>query len=201
MSAESKVSCYITAGGKATRMNGCIKAFIEIDGERIIDKNLREINSIFSEIGIITNTPDQFISYREAGLQIVSDKYTDIGPLAGIHSAIYNTDADYVFIMASDMPNISKGLIKDLISKAISSKADAIIPTYNGKIEPLFAVYNKSIFMQLETFIEKDESYAVRDFVKILNTVYYNLSDIFEDNNVFRNINYKNEIPIKINKP
>jgi len=195
METERGVSCYITAGGKASRMSGAIKAFIEIDGQRIIDKNLKVINSIFSEVGIITNNKEKFAAYAKSGLRLVSDEYKDIGPLAGIHAAMASSNSYFVFILASDMPNISKSLMLKLISIANKTNADAVIPTYDGKIEPLFAVFKKSTINTLQGFIESGESYAVRGFLKIINVEFYDVSK--NDERFFRNINYQKDIILK----
>ena len=186
------IACYITAGGKAKRMNGRLKAFIEIDGERIIDKNLRIYKSIFSEIGIITNNADKFIDYKNNGINLISDKYKNIGPIAGIHTSLASSTADYIFIAASDMPNVSKGLIEEMIS--IIDDYDAIIPIHNGNIEPLFAIYSSSILGKLESFIEKGDSYAIRIFLNEIRIKYYEVSTKLLKDNPFQNINYESDL-------
>lgn len=186
------ISCYITAGGKARRMNGRHKAFIEIDGERIIDKNLKIYKSLFSEIGIITNNPDLFVAYNIEGIRLISDKYKNIGPLAGIHASIFYTSADYIFIAASDMPNVSAELITIMLDKVTNT--DAVIPIHNGKIEPLFAIYNSDILMKLESFIEQGNTYAIRDFLLLLDVTYFEVSEQILTQNPFLNINYESDL-------
>ena len=192
MNSHKSIACYITAGGKAKRMNGKLKAFIEIDGERIIDKNLRIYKSLFSEIGIITNDVDKFIDYKNNGIHIISDKYKDIGPIAGIHSSIENTEADYVFIAASDMPKVSAKLIKEMVSRI--DNFDAIIPIHNKNIEPLFAVYSSNILEKLIVFIEKGDTYAIRSFLEYIKVNYYEVPmDILKED-PFQNINYESDL-------
>ena len=68
----------ILSGGKNSRM-GVNKAFIEIDGNRLIDKILDIYKNIFTEIIIVTNDP---LSYTEfSDTIIVTDIYNGILPL------------------------------------------------------------------------------------------------------------------------
>ncbi len=190
MGKNENISCYITAGGKAKRINGRIKAFIEISGERIIDRNLKIFRELFSEIGIITNSPKNFHEFKKSDIIIISDIYTDIGPLAGIHAALQNTKCKYVFIVASDMPFIQEKYIK-LLSNAVALKEyDAVVMRHNDRIEPLFALYNTRILKKLELFIKDGESYALRNFLKIISTHYINISN----QNIFYNVNYEEDI-------
>ena len=114
------ISCAINAGGKALRMKGATKAFIEINNKTIIDHNIEILNNIFDEILIITNDKSNFEKYKNYG--IYSDDYIDIGPIAGIHSSLKNTLFDAVFIISSDLPFISKSIILNSITQTLRSK-------------------------------------------------------------------------------
>jgi molybdopterin-guanine dinucleotide biosynthesis protein A len=181
------ISCAITAGGKAKRFNGITKAFLKVDGKRIIDKNLEILSPIFNDIVLISNSPNVFSAYKE--FRIFSDYYKGIGPLAGLHSALKNCKQQSLFILSSDLPNISPEIIIRLIDKYQVSKCDALIPKIGNKIEPLFGIYSKGILRKLESFIEKGESFAMRDFFKEINTEFLILEDTYENIMAFKNIN------------
>ncbi|MBW2674523.1 MAG: NTP transferase domain-containing protein, partial [Deltaproteobacteria bacterium] len=59
----------ILSGGKNARM-GENKAFIRVDGERIIDRTIRIFRELFDEIVLVTNEP---LAYLEFDLKIVTD--------------------------------------------------------------------------------------------------------------------------------
>jgi len=68
---EKKITMtgIILAGGKNTRM-GVNKAFLEINGTRMIDKTIDIYSRLFSEILIITNDPLPYLEFtRAASLQ------------------------------------------------------------------------------------------------------------------------------------
>jgi len=189
-----KISCAITAGGKAKRFNGITKAFIEFEGERIIDKNLRVLKTVFEDIIIISNNPSSFSDYAE--FKIFKDYYQEIGPLAGLHSAIKNCKGNAVLLISSDLPNISIDIINSLITNYLKLDCEVIIPKIGIKIEPLFGIYSKSILKKLENFIEKKESYAMHDFLKEVNTHFLKLADNEYNNNAFKNINEPKDIEL-----
>ncbi len=188
---NAKIDFYITAGGKARRMNGCVKAFVEVKGKRIIDANLEQIPSVVSNVGIITNEAYKFDEYKKKGFSIISDVYKDVGPLAGLHAALIHSDADAIIISASDMPNINKNIILRLISAFINGNNDVVVPIINEKVEPLFAIYSKNILNKLEDFITGGRTYAVRKFLKELDVHYLEFSG---EEDLFVNINSEKDL-------
>ncbi|MFH1317730.1 MAG: molybdenum cofactor guanylyltransferase, partial [Candidatus Omnitrophota bacterium] len=100
--ATDSISCAILAGGKNRRM-GKNKAFIEVDGISLLKKNIVLLQQIFTEITIVTNSPKEYISFKNDA-SIITDKIKDIGPLGGIFSALSTTSKESVFFVACDMP-------------------------------------------------------------------------------------------------
>jgi len=177
----------ILAGGKNSRYGGKNKAFLQVEGVPIIDRNIEVLSQIFSQISIITNHPQQFSEYIY--YPMYSDYYHEIGPLAGIHSALKNTKSDGVFVSSCDMPFLNKNLIERLINKVVETGSDALIPRVNGDIEPLFAFYHKRIISKLEAHIIDGKSRSIRSFLKKINTEYMDLSDSATVRKSFTNIN------------
>ena len=67
----------ILAGGENRRMP-VRKAFIEVEGQKIIDRNLSVLKRLFEEILIVTNEPGQ---YAYSGAQLLGDIYDIRGPM------------------------------------------------------------------------------------------------------------------------
>jgi molybdopterin-guanine dinucleotide biosynthesis protein A len=76
----------ILAGGKNSRM-GTNKAFLEINGIRLIDNILAIYKKIFSEIIIVTNDPLSYTEFSET--VIVTDIYKEKGALGGIYTGYF----------------------------------------------------------------------------------------------------------------
>ncbi len=186
------IICAITAGGKALRMNGLTKAFISINGQRIIDRNLKILSPLFPNIIIISNNPELFSS--DYSYPVYTDYYKNIGPLAGLHTALKNTLSEAIFLISSDLPYISTKIIEILITEYQKTEKDAIIPIMAGKIEPLFGIYSKKVFHKLEQYIESDKGYAMRNFLKEVDTSYIAISNNQENRKAFYNINTPDDL-------
>ncbi|MBN1471350.1 MAG: NTP transferase domain-containing protein, partial [Syntrophaceae bacterium] len=59
------ITGIILAGGKNSRM-GLNKAFLEIDGKRLIDRTFAVYRQIFSEIIIVTNDSPSYTEFKDA---------------------------------------------------------------------------------------------------------------------------------------
>jgi len=117
-------------------MGGRTKAFLSIEGKRIIDRQLDVLRPMFSEIWISANAPEPF---AELGLPIVPDAVPESGPLGGILAVLEAADAPRVFFVAGDMPFILADAVR-LVSQH-PDEAPVLVPIVNGQPEPLFARY------------------------------------------------------------
>ena len=117
------IAGIILAGGKNSRM-GMPKAFLEINGTRLIDKILAIYRTIFSEIIIVTNDPLAYTEFTD--VVIVTDIYKGKGALGGIYSGLFYASHQYSFVAACDMPFLNKNFIIYLISQA--QQYDIIVP-------------------------------------------------------------------------
>ena len=88
------ITGIILAGGKNSRM-GTNKAYLEIDGERLIDKTLSIYRQIFTEIIIVTNDPLSYMEFTDAA--VVTDIYKGKGPLGGIYTGLFYSKNHYRF--------------------------------------------------------------------------------------------------------
>jgi len=130
------VAGVLLAGGRATRMGGRNKAFAAVGGESIAGRTVRVLQDVFPQVIIATNAPRDFDRF---GVELVADRYPGSGPLAGIHAALEVTRHPHAFVVACDMPGLDAGVIRLLLDRIGS--ADAIVPRWDGDIEPLHAVY------------------------------------------------------------
>jgi molybdopterin-guanine dinucleotide biosynthesis protein A len=181
-----KIESAILAGGKNSRYGGQNKAFIKVEGLQIIDRNIAVLSKLFPRISIITNHAEQFSAYS---LPMSSDYFHEIGPLAGIHSALKNAISDGVFISSCDMPFLDKGMMKTVLNIAEAQNVEAVIPRVNGDLEPLFAFYSKRILSRLEVHIKESRGRSIRSFLKTINTVFIDFEAADDVRKAFTNIN------------
>jgi molybdopterin-guanine dinucleotide biosynthesis protein A len=188
------ISGVILAGGDSKRFDGIIKARIEIDGKTIISRIIDTIGDIFCEIIIVTNKPDEFQEYNT--YKIIGDWLLNKGPLGGIHTALKESVAEAVFVFAGDMPLLDKEIIAWQIDYYNSNECDVLIPQIDNYIEPLHGIYKKTLISILEDYLNGDNDYAIRDFIKKTDVRYMQIEGSEKSKNAFTNINSPSDISI-----
>lgn len=147
----SDVSCIILAGGVSRRM-GQDKAFIRIEGVRLLDYVYGKCQELFKEVIIVTNQPQQFTDYQTP---VVVDEIPRTGSLIGLYTGLKRASNDYSFCVACDMPFLKPELIAYLIDKRHHN--DVVIPKTKAGFEPLHALYSKRCTETMKQHIESDD--------------------------------------------
>jgi molybdopterin-guanine dinucleotide biosynthesis protein A len=145
------MNAIILAGGKATRMNGKNKAFLSINQEPLIKRQLRLLKNIFKQIIIVSNSSKEYRNLK--GVQVVADVVQHRGPLGGIFSGLLASKNKHNFVIACDMPFINTELTKYMFKK--SSGYDVVVPWVNHRYEPLFCIYSKNCIKFIQKLFEK----------------------------------------------
>jgi len=71
---------------------------------------------------------------------------------------------------------------------------DIVIPMTGNYIEPLHAIYSKSVFKKIEDYLETAQMNSVREFLKQVNTFYLPLDNSEKTRRAFTNINYPEDL-------
>lgn len=138
------VTAVILAGGRSSRMHSN-KALLPYKGGRFIEAIYRLLRSIFPEVILVTNNPEQ---YEFLPCKKVPDIYEGMGVLAGIHSGLYHSSNPAIFAVACDMPYLMESLIRYMASRA--DAGGVLIPESPSGLEPLHAVYGKGCLAAIE---------------------------------------------------
>jgi molybdopterin-guanine dinucleotide biosynthesis protein A len=164
------VTGIIVAGGRGTRLGGRDKAFLQVDGEPIIARTLRVFRNLFPQTVVVTQHPERF---ERLGVEVTSDRYPGYGPLAGIHAGLLAAREPHGFVSACDMPRLDPDVIRFLIDRlpGTTPPTDAIVPCWDGDVEPLHAVYAVRSLPVVERCLERRE-HSVRDFLQHVQVDY-----------------------------
>jgi molybdenum cofactor guanylyltransferase len=189
---KTRISGVILAGGENKRFGGITKSNILIDGDTIISRMLLVINDFFDEIIIVTNKSEEFRKYK--GRKIIIDHFQKAGPLGGIHAALRSASSEAVFVFAGDMPFLDRSIIEKQIHDFASCKCDVFIPKIGEFIEPLHAIYKKTILPELESFLSQGNRRAVKDFLSEINVGHFLVDETGSVRRAFTNINSPSDI-------
>lgn len=172
---------------------GFDKQEIKIDGKLIVDYQAEILQKYFSQIIVVTRTPDL---YRGRGYTLCQDYYKGLGPLAGIHAGLKHTESDAAFVIACDMPNINGDYISYIIEIFENSDALGLVTAHDGFIEPMAGLYSKDLLPILEKKLEEKDLKIQRlieenDFIKVSKD---QVQKFDPDLKIFQNLNYQEDL-------
>lgn len=182
-----KISAAILAGGESSRMNKINKDSIRIGNRTILERQLKVISTFFDDYFSVSKKK------LTSDLPFVSDSYIQIGPLAGIHAALKHAKSDFVFVFSCDMPFINREIIGMMLDEIDFYPTDVIIPRHKDGIEPLHAIYNKSIIPIIENQID-EKNFKIRLLFNKLTVTYVDLDNTVNPEWSFFNVNYPEDI-------
>ena len=139
----------ILAGGKSSRM-GRDKAALPLHGETFLARLVRQYSPVFP----VYVSVGQAGKYDTCGAGKLVDLHPGVGPLAGLEAAFLETDAEAVFLTATDLPFGTLELAQRLLT--MLGDADAcVIRRNNGNLEPAFGVYRRSCLAPLTACLKE----------------------------------------------
>ena len=143
----------VLAGGESRRM-GSDKALLVRDGQSQLAHIAAILDQVTDRVFVSTRGDQQDESERSRFAQIV-DRYEDIGPIAGILSALEeHPQADWL-VVACDLPNIDEATLQFLIANRSREKPfTAFRSSYDDLPEPLCALYRSGCDSILRQFID-----------------------------------------------
>jgi molybdopterin-guanine dinucleotide biosynthesis protein A len=187
---SDRVAGVILAGGRNTRMGGADKAFLTVDGRPIVERTLATLTACFPDVLVVSNAPDK---YRCFDVEVVGDEFPRQGPLAGIHAGLGRIAQPYAFVVACDMPFLHRDPIAYLVDRLDSQ--DAVIPEWEGDIEPLHGIYAKRLRSVIDEALQAGTR-AIRDLLPQLHVDFvpeHALRSVRGAEESFRNVNTPEE--------
>ncbi len=140
------------------------KALLKIGGKTVIERIADQLSSILPNVIIVANKQED---YRFLGLPLVSDRWKEKGPLAGIHAGLSESRTQKNLVVACDMPFISGELARLLLEQLDQHQAS--VPEIGGQLHPLFAAYRKDASAAAELAM-RENKLRIRQFLKEIDS-------------------------------
>jgi molybdopterin-guanine dinucleotide biosynthesis protein A len=123
------------------------KGLLEFGGVPLIVHMARLLRPLVTEVTVV-GSPSR---YAKFGLRAIADDAQaqrgvdrpGCGPLAGIATALAATQSPWNLNVAGDLPYLSAEWLDWLLSRALRSRDEAVVPRTEHGIEPLAAVYRR----------------------------------------------------------
>jgi molybdopterin-guanine dinucleotide biosynthesis protein MobB len=187
------IAGYILTGGKNRRMNGEKKLLLEYHGEtfftRICDA-LRMFPTIYLSV-------DETAPFEKLQKPMISDVYSDIGPMGGIFSGLLSCEEEALFVIACDMPFADHESVEALYEEYQKAPGRITVAKSGERIHPLFGVYPREALPLMEQMIENGE-YRMMD---LLGRAGFSAVPIDPKKHVLDNINSTEEYRMLTRKP
>lgn len=151
----------VLAGGRSSRM-GMPKAEVVIDGKTLLRCAVETMRQVAQRVTIALS-PGQALSeefpagVRAAFDQPSDDRDTTRASIIGLRTALSSSEAEYVAVLAVDLPNVTPDLFAYL--QHVINDHDAAVPEQaDGRLQALCAVYRREPCLEaVQSAIEKGE--------------------------------------------
>jgi len=151
--AANDVYGLVLAGGKSRRM-GHDKALLVRDGQSQLLHMVSLLDAVVERV-FVSARSDQKDDAERSRFELVVDRYEDMGPIAGILSALQEyPQADWL-VVACDLPNIDDSTLRFLLDNTSDNQPfTAFRSSHDGLPEPLCAVYRAGSDKLLQEFVD-----------------------------------------------
>ena len=148
----SKISGIVLGGGESRRM-GRDKRRLQWEGEPLLDRVSRVMDTLFEEVLVVTAQEDYDCSHLP--VRLVTDKIPQKGSLGGLYTGLLEAKNSLVFVVACDMPFLQRECISRFC--VFSGTADVLVVKLSSGIQPLHARYSKRCAPIIEQMIQKED--------------------------------------------
>ena len=155
------LSGIILAGGRSSRM-GTPKALLPFDDEPLLVHIVRRLHPLLDEL-IVVAAPGQQLPSVPA--TVVCDEVAYQGPVGGIAYGLAASAGDFAFVTSCDAAFSRRPLIEHLLS--LRSDADVVVPRWEGRYQPLFAIYRRTVLPLLQAQLERGQLRPVSLFDQV----------------------------------
>lgn len=168
---REQATAILLAGGRSRRMQQD-KALLPV-GDRQLIKHICDL--LAPHFDNILLSAAHTAKYSFLGIPTVADRVADIGPLMGIGSCLAASSHEYNFVIACDMPEPDMHLVHNMLDRA--GDYDAVVPRGpTGLLEPLFAIYRKSLSVTALQLIDRGER-RVRALFDLARVLYIDIPE------------------------
>lgn len=184
----SDITGVILVGGKSRRM-GQNKAFLEIGGQPLVRRIIQALQECFQHLILVGDQPEQFAPY---GLPIIPDIYRG-SSLGGLYTGLKSATTKQIFVTSCDIPFPNPELIRLICSQPDSY--DAVLPSTNQGLEPLFARYCRLAMPTMQAALEAG-NYRITNLLEQLQVLMIESDKLYAvdpDGRALLNINTPND--------
>jgi molybdopterin-guanine dinucleotide biosynthesis protein A len=155
------ITSILLAGGRSARL-GKDKAFLQVNGQFLIERTLRRLGQISEELVIVANEVDRYEQFEG---MVITDVYPGKGALGGTFSGLRRASNHHSLVVACDMPFLNVSLLRYM--QGLAADYDVVIPRVGGLTEALHAIYSKNCLPFMERQLRMGDLRIVHFFPQV----------------------------------
>jgi molybdopterin-guanine dinucleotide biosynthesis protein A len=157
----SNAAAVVLAGGKSSRM-GQPKALLSFGDAPLIVHIVDKLRGFFDEIVVVAGHGGEL---PPVSATLVRDEVAYQGPVAGIVYGLRAAQSEVAFVTSCDCAFLNLRLVEHLVGQI--ANYDVVVPHWEGRYQPLHAVYRRSVLPLLEMQLARNELRPVFLFDKV----------------------------------
>lgn len=142
----SGVGAMILCGGRSSRM-GRDKATLPFGAETLLQRVLRRLAAVCAE-RMVVGRRGQALPELPPDIRVVFDEVEGQGPLGGLAPGLEAATGERWFVTSCDVPFLLPELVAHLAER-MTDEIDVVVPRVDGHLQPLTAVYRRSVLEEL----------------------------------------------------
>jgi molybdopterin-guanine dinucleotide biosynthesis protein A len=150
---HDSLSAIILAGGRSTRM-GRPKAWLDFGGEPLLARLVARVRERVREVVVVAAAAQDLPAQ---GARVVRDRTPDLGPLPALLLGLETLTTPHAFALGCDTPLLRPAVLDLLAREHLRAGALATLPEWDGRLQPLVAVYDRTVAATLATLVADDE--------------------------------------------
>ncbi|MCL4783546.1 MAG: molybdenum cofactor guanylyltransferase [Bryobacterales bacterium] len=184
---------YVLVGGKSTRMRRD-KALLPWYHRRLFEHLVGLLRPHCGDVALLGADRPEFQGYR-----VIADAFPEMGPLAGILSALREPGEDWRLLLSCDTPLVDDAPIRELVAAARDAigtnvgNVDIVLPqSPDGRLQPLCALWHRRVGVLLENHLGRiavnpqspRSQLAVQRFAHSLNLLPFHFHNVESVRNI-----------------
>ncbi|MEM6751799.1 MAG: molybdenum cofactor guanylyltransferase [Cyanobacteria bacterium P01_C01_bin.38] len=162
------VAALILAGGKSSRM-GTDKALVNYQGKPMLQRVYQVAAECTEQVYVLTPWKERYQNILPSDCNYLIESQPGKGPVNGLSEGLEQISADWILLLACDLPLLDVEIIQSWINKLpqIPNSTLALVPQRSEIWEPMCGFYRKDIKTELDTFLKSGK----RSFQELLSSI------------------------------
>lgn len=179
----------VLAGGQSRRF-GEPKALQLWKGKAFLFYSIDALQPSVDEIVVVSHLKE-LVHLPEITVYEDLEEYRGLGPLVGILTGMEAAASDWYIVLPCDVPLVTNEIIRRIIGE-VKESVDAVVPIVDGRIQPLFACYHKSVKEKLGLLLREGKR-SMKELLSLCTVAYVIEEKLGVNTQVFVNVNTKEE--------